>query len=543
MLRTLSIRQRLLLVSLLIVLSLVLLTLLAATLDYRSLMAEKGKQTRHQVETAWSLVASYAKRVEAGELDEAQAKQAALQTLKALRYGHDDYFWINDSRPFMVMHPMKPALDGQDLSTIKDPSGKRLFVEFVTATQTQREGGHVAYQWPKPGADEPVAKISFVKRFEPWDWIIGTGIYVDDVQQQYWQVLVRLLALSGVILAVLCGALWWLTRSIVTPLAATTGALDELARGEGDLRARLQAEGRDELSALARNFNRFTEQMGSLVQQVQGIAAENDKAATQLASVARSHHRLANEQVGDTKKAAEAIALVTTGCTQIGDHTREAAASAEQAMMMIREGQSLMQETADAVGRLAAQLMTSVTAVSQLDSNSQSIEKVLEVIRGVAEQTNLLALNAAIEAARAGEQGRGFAVVADEVRTLANRTHASTDEIRDMIARVQEGTAQVTGQIGQLQSLSDVTASSAARMGEVIGHISTVIDTISRMNGHIAEAANQQTDSVLGIHSHMDTIAQAAHRALEHNEQTERAVVQLESRSRQLSTLVGSYRI
>ncbi|MGY3926318.1 methyl-accepting chemotaxis protein [Aeromonas simiae] len=541
MLTRLSIRHRLLLITLLALLSLLLLTLVAAEQYRRSLLEEKQVQTRHQVETVWSLVDGFARQVSEGTLSEAQAKQAALKAIAALRYGHDDYFWINDSRPFMVMHPMKPELDGKDLTAVADPDGKRLFVAFVEATRHAPQGAQVAYQWPKPGSAQPVAKVSFVKRFAPWDWIIGTGIYVDDVEQQYRQVLLRLLGVSLVILTLLALLSGWLGRSIVQPLEAASRALAVLARGEGDLRARLHERGRDELSALGRNFNRFADQMVTLVQQVQGIARDNDGAAERLAGVAHNHHRLANEQVADTERVASAMSQVAASCQEIGEHTREAAGSAAQAMAMVHDGEALMQRSAEVVQRLADQLGASVASVEQLGADSQKIDGVLEVIRGVAEQTNLLALNAAIEAARAGEQGRGFAVVADEVRTLANRTHASTDEIRNMIASVQHGTDQVTAQIGQLQGLSDAAAHSVAQMERVIAELAGLIDRIGGMNGQIASAADQQVASVAGINHNMETIARAAHRALEHNEQTEQAVAALEAGGRQLSALVDRY--
>lgn len=541
MLSHLSIRRRLLLISLFIVLALAMLTLLSARSTYQELRAEKDAQTRYQVETAWSLVRGYAEQVTAGTLTDEVAKAQARQALKGIRYGNNDYFWVNDLKPAMIMHPIKPELDGKDLSAVADPSGKHLFVAFVEATANSPQGAHVEYLWPKPGHDAPVAKVSFVKRFAPWGWIIGTGVYIDDIEQQYQRTLAKLIAFSVGVLVILLLLLGWLSRTITAPLTITTRALSHLADGEGDLRQRLPLQGGDELSRLCGNFNRFTGQMATLVQEVQRIAAGNEAAAQRMSDVARQHHTLANAQVADTAEASRSVASVTEHCAQIGQHAQDAAQLATQAMTMGHEGAQLMQRSDAAVKRLTEQLTHSVQQVEQLGGDSQRIDNVLEVIRSIAEQTNLLALNAAIEAARAGEQGRGFAVVADEVRTLANRTHASTDEIRTLIVNVQQGSRQVSEQISQLQQLSDETARLTLAVGEVIERITTVVDKMGGMNDAVASAASEQTREVDGINRHMETIAGAAHRALEHNLQTEQSAGELTTLSHQLSTLVSRY--
>ena len=147
--------------------------------------AEKRLATKHVVETAQGIVAHYAALEQAGRLDTAAAQAGAIAALRALRYEGQEYFWINDMHPRMVMHPTKPELDGKDLTDNKDPEGKHLFVEFVD-TVKRHGAGYVAYMWPKPGSDRPVPKVSYVSGFAPWGWVIGSGIYVDDVEAQFW---------------------------------------------------------------------------------------------------------------------------------------------------------------------------------------------------------------------------------------------------------------------------------------------------------------------------------------------------------------------
>lgn len=232
MLRQWSIGRRLSLVTLMVLALLGLLLFFCLQIYQQGLMGEKSRQTLAQVETAYSLVAGLEARVRKGELDEASAKAEALALIKGLRYGNDDYFWINDSHPTMVMHPMKPELDGKDLSGVEDKQGLRLFVAFADLARAQG-AGEVAYYWPKPGVDEPVRKISYIKRFAPWDWIIGTGVYVDDVEAQYREVLHTLLGIGLVLALLLFAVVGLIVRSIVVPLSRSVSALGNIARGRG----------------------------------------------------------------------------------------------------------------------------------------------------------------------------------------------------------------------------------------------------------------------------------------------------------------------
>ncbi|MEJ2675690.1 MAG: methyl-accepting chemotaxis protein, partial [Acidihalobacter sp.] len=251
--------------------------------SYRTLLNERKNQIQEQVQTAVSLIEGYVKQAQAGKLTQEQAQAAAKRAVGSLRFGKDGYFWINNMHPSIVMHPIKPELDGRDVSTFTDKSGKLLYVDMVNVVK-EHGGGFVSYVWPLPGGTEPVAKIAYVQGIPEWGWVVGSGLYLVDTQQAFRQ---ELMALGGVGALVLIGALLltaWLGRSITRPLGAVTRQMAEIAEGEGDLTRRLDATRSDEIGDLSGAFNRFVERIQRLVGQVAGSTSQLSAAAEELSA-------------------------------------------------------------------------------------------------------------------------------------------------------------------------------------------------------------------------------------------------------------------
>ncbi len=455
-----------------------------------NLLDDRKVKTRHVVETAHSLVLYFADQASVGALSGEEARKQAMQAVKGLRYEEKEYFWINDMHSTMLMHPYKPKLDGQDLSGFKDPNGKKVFVEFVDAVR-EGDGGFVDYLWPKPEHDEPVAKISYVKSYSPWGWIIGSGVYLDDIEDIFWGNISKLLGMGAIIILVLSAASWVIVKAITQPLNRVKEVIIQV-ESAGDLKQSTDIKQNDEVGVIAAAFD-------AMLVKFQQFIAETKQAADQVAVSAdklglitdRTSQEILNEQ-NQTEQVATAMNEMTATVQEVSRNAAQAAQSAQEADQETSAGKQVVDATMNSIDQLAREVENATGVIHKLEEDTESIGKVLDVIRGIAEQTNLLALNAAIEAARAGDQGRGFAVVADEVRTLAQRTQESTQEIQQMIETLQSCSQNAVRVMESGRNQAQDSVTQAAKAGESLDTITQVVARISDMNTQIASAAEEQ---------------------------------------------------
>ncbi|ANL72602.1 methyl-accepting chemotaxis protein [Rhizobium phaseoli] len=574
------------------------LAVLAATMvfflnySYSELQAERKAGLEKMEATAIGIFDKYYKMEQAGTMTREQAQAAAKDVIGAMRYGADGYFWINDMHPVMVMHPIKPALDGTDISQMKDPTGKFLFVEFVN--KVKKDGkGFVDYYWPKPGADEPVLKYSYVAGFEPWGWIVGTGVYADDLAALYRQnaiwaaVLCLLGAASTVAIA------YAIVRSVTAPIARLKTAMNAIAAEEASVEI-AGSDRRDEIGQMAKALlvlrdsvdersalrGREDERQRQIEDERRGnetslrSASERQSRAMQalgagleklaggdltvaIGDIGEDYAKLRNDfnaavdaLNGVIQAIAESSRVVNDSASDISEATanlskrteQQAAALEETAAALdeitatvktaserANEAREMVAETKASAGRSGEIVRNAVTAMGRIEESSSRINQIISVIDEIAFQTNLLALNAGVEAARAGEAGRGFAVVAQEVRELAQRSANAAKEIKELISR---SATEVEGGVALVRSTGDALLEIEALVNQVNDHVAS-----------IATAAREQSTGLNEINSSVNHMDQMTQQNAAMVEETTAASRTLADESTQLKTLLANFRL
>jgi len=482
-----------------------------------SLDQQKQIELRHLGDVALGIIKEEHAAVQKSGVSDADAQKRAMARIGALRYGNNDYFWINDMHPKMVMHPIKPEMNGNDLSSYKDPNGKLLFVDFAD-TVKKSGSGFVPYEWPKPGFDKPQPKLSYVVGFAPWNWVVGTGVYIDDLKAQTWASTQRSLIVAGVILLFMLVVSIFVARSVTGPLQRMTVAMNDLA--SGNLAVEVPGVGRnDEVGEMAKAVEIFksnaiarqtleVEQREAETRATSGRKADMNKMAddfetavgqiVEAVSSASSQLELSAGPLTSTaERAQELTTAVAAASEEASTNVQSVASATEEMASSVTEISRQVQESARMANDAVDQARVTNDRVSELSKAATRIGDVVELINTIAGQTNLLALNATIEAARAGEAGRGFAVVASEVKALAEQTAKATGEIGQQISGIQAATQESVNAIqaisGTIEKLSEISSTIAAAVEQQ----GAATQEISR-NVQQASMGTQQVSSNIG---------------------------------------------
>jgi methyl-accepting chemotaxis protein len=461
------------------------------------MLEEREAKIRAVVETAEGVLATYAKLAADGKMPEEEARRTALDLLKRTRYEGREYLWVNDLHPRMVMHPTKPELDGKDLSQDADPNGKLLFVEFVK-TVRKSGAGFVDYLWPKPGSAVPVPKISYVKHFEPWGWVVGSGLYVDDLHAAAREEGMAILGWTALILLAVGAGVLGLGRGMSRAIRTVVRAASEVA--EGHLDVRVEGERKGETGRLLEAIDGMTDKLGGVVTNVRESAHAIASTAEEARTVAQSLADAAQRQSAGVDRSREAI---------------------QELVVVIQENAEEARATDGLAKRSAEEAAAGGAAVEETAKAMRAIAEKISVVSEIAYQTNLLALNSAIEAARAGEHGRGFAVVAAEVRRLAERSRLAAEEI---------------------SKLAGGSVASADRAAGLISRtVPSIRETSERVN-RIHEASRSQHESVIAIGDAIAQLAEVAAHQASASEELSAASVTLSDRAEVLSQAVAYFR-
>ena len=430
--------------------------------------------TRQHVEVAHGLIVWAHAQEAGGKLTREEAQALALRALAPLRYDSKEYFWVNDMQPRVLMHPIKPELNGKDVSDLKDPNGLALFKAFVA--EVQRNGkGFVAYQWPKPGQDQPVDKVSYVMGYAPWGWVVGSGVYTGDLrtaalQQAGWDAGVVLTALLVAGYLFLC-----FYRVMDGGLRETRRHLRAMTAG--DLTTSPAPWGRDEAAQLMVELGAMQTSLRSMVMRVRRSSEEIVHSSSEIASGALDLSARTEQAAANLEESAAAMEEMASTVKSTAEHTQEASQVARQNAETAAGGGRVMQDV--------------VATMDGIRSASARIGEIIGTIDGIAFQTNILALNAAVEAARAGEQGRGFAVVASEVRTLARRSAEAAREIKNLIGNSVQQVETGTGIVRQAGATIAVIVTSSQRVDHLLGEVATGAREQSLGVGQIGQAVQE----------------------------------------------------
>lgn len=492
------------------------------------ILNEKREQLKKLVDEAYSVTFNYYELEQRSVLTHQEAQRRVLEVIGAMRYGDGNYLWINDLRPVMIMHPLDPDLDGKDLSNYKDPTGKTLFLDMVDVVKKNGDG-FVPYMWPKPGhGSKPFPKLSYVKEFKPWGWIIGTGTYIDDVDADWHQAAFKAAVMTLASLALLLLVSTLVSRSIFRRLREIVERIHDVTRGEGDLTRRIPVTSGDEVADVARVFNTFIEQVQSIVSQV----AES---AQHVAAASEEFSSTSQQITANSEEATAQANTVSAATEEVSRNLQTVATGAEEMSATIKDIAKNAGEAAKVMGEAVASAKTTNEMMAKLDSSSGEIGQVVKLITTIAQQTNLLALNATIEAARAGEAGRGFAVVANEVKELAKQTAKATEGIGQKIATIQEDTKGAVEAIGAIGGIIDQINSISSTIATAVEQQSATTNEMSRNVAEAAKGSEAITQNISGVAQAAQSTSSSAH-------DSQKAAAQLAEMSTRLRRLVEQFK-
>ncbi|MBB3977784.1 methyl-accepting chemotaxis protein [Rhizobium azooxidifex] len=557
-----------------------------------AMVVERKSKLRALDQNMVKLFEFYHGQEASGALTREEAQARAKDAVRALRYEDSGYFWINDLDARIVMHPIKPELDDTDQSGMKDPTGKFIFREFADVAKAKGEG-FVDYYWPKPGAEEPVLKYSHVAGFAPWGWVVGTGVYADDLSAMFRRNAVSMVGWLGLGAVAIVLVAFAIVRSVVGPIGRLKTAMQAIAqedvsgdvpgterrdevgdmarvvsvlrdsvreraemriregeqqrrtnaeRSEGERRQRAISQSQvDAMDTVGTALERLAR--GDLSAQIDAIAPEYAKLREDFNQAAQALNGVIGAIAHSTDVVHGNAGGIAVAANNLSQRTEQQAASLEETAAALdeitaavrsasdraMEASRMVGQTKESAGRSGAIVREAVAAMGRIEDASNRISQIIGVIDEIAFQTNLLALNAGVEAARAGEAGRGFAVVAQEVRELAQRSANAAKEIKGLIGN---SATEVGNGVALVRST-----------GEALAEIEQLVHQVNDQVQLIATAAREQSVGLAEVNTAVNQMDQMTQQNAAMVEETSAAGQTLSQESEELRALLQRFRL
>ena len=492
------------------------------------------------VETTTGVVRYYQKQEADKKLSREEAQLMAKEALRPLRFGNDDYYFIYDFEGRALMVAGNPKIEGQILLGKTDAKGFKLWDEIVAIGKGPGKG-YLDYWFPRAGQQESKPKRGYLMAVPEWQWIIGTGVYVDDVDEAVKKATIADALLSLIILAVVGVVAFFVSRSIVRQLggepAEAIALMSRAATGDLTVDFKSTAKG-----SILESAGQMTQSLRRMVADIGESSQRLSQGAERINTAAHEVAVASQRQADSTQAMASAIEEMTVSVTHISDRANDTQQSSRASVALSEDGSARIHAASEEINQIASTVSNASARIGKLEERARQISSIAGVIKDIAGQTNLLALNAAIEAARAGEQGRGFAVVADEVRKLAERTSVATVEIEEMISGIQSDTVQVVGVMGEALPQIEAGVSAAGGAAESLQKIKEGAEATLASISEVADATKEQSVASNSIAQRVEQIAQMVEETSAAMQSTADTADEMNRIAADLSQLVSRFR-
>ncbi|WP_434358872.1 methyl-accepting chemotaxis protein [Parasalinivibrio latis] len=494
--KNLSVRNKLLIIVGLAVSGLIALTVIQNVNHYHEILEERKQHLHEKLEIALHVL-------EAGHAEGTEeAKTQALTILQEMHFGESGYFFAIDDNDKMIVGTA--ALRNKDFSTFRDLNGKNVLASLRNVIRQSPSGAYDSYVFHKPGSKEPIEKVSVIRQFPAWGLILGTGIYIDDIRNDVISDAISSGTMTLVMALVLVLLAWQISLQLIKPVKSMKNVLKLVS--SGDLTTRATITSHDEIGQMGEHLNAALNNLCDLLRHIEKGTVKLDSNSRALKALADTSTQGIQKQSLDVDSAASAMEEMSSSVKEVENSTHVASENAQKATSMLETANNSLDIAISQFTTVNSDIQHSAQTIEKLALNTDKIGEVVTVINNISEQTNLLALNAAIEAARAGEAGRGFAVVADEVRKLAHSTRESTEQITDIINELQ-GSAQ--NAVARMKTGTRQTAESLEQAKAVdanMKELATLIGELQTMNLQIAASSTQQSSVAEEIACNMASI-------------------------------------